>query len=303
MPPPEEDGKRFPELWDPALLLTSFWLEPVGEAEHRGRPAIRVHTTKRDSGDDYGRLGVIGDHELLIDVERGIALRAESLGPDHRAIWDVVEVAFDATPGEADDVPPPPGGTAELLELLYTAKRRYSTIRAKIGAREPPRYRERAEVWFQSRWRWRCERETREGREDEIANEDRFWRVRDGKLDEYETEARRGLRIWWEVPHEELWDGAHLIPGLWFEEQGREALNDRELLRIRVVPRATDQYWQPGFFDGVEDGELLVDAETGFIRHLDVRGDLFSTIVKDLLAVELDPELPPELFVYPEGEQ
>jgi len=34
-----------------------------------------------------------------------------------------------------------------------------------------------------------------------------------------------------------------------------------------------------------------------------VRGDLFSTIVKDLLEIELDPELPPELFVYPEGEQ
>ena len=70
-----------------------------------------------------------------------------------------------------------------------------------------------------------------------------------------------------------------------------------------MVPRATDEYWQPGFFDGVEDGELLVDAETGFIRHLDVRGDLFSTIVKDLLEIKLDPELPPELFVYPEGEQ
>ena len=85
-------------LLDPARLLPSLDLEPAGRTTRAGRDALAVRATPRRDGDFFGPgLPAGGDeHELAVDAERGVLLRAVSR-LDGEEFWrvDVDEIAFD----------------------------------------------------------------------------------------------------------------------------------------------------------------------------------------------------------------
>jgi hypothetical protein len=288
-----------PELWDPALLLTNYWFEPLGRAQHRGRPAIRVRLTDRDSADDYARLANRGEYEVLVDAERGILLRVERVGGSSRVLWDVADVAFDRRSAKDDDLSPPAQGTGDVLELLYTAKRRFSTLRAEFrtGRKREGAPFEHAEVWFHSRWKWRCEMDRPEGRQVQIANEARYWHGYPPDISLKEV-GEDGFRGWFEVPFEEHWDGGLVIPGLWLEVLGEDWLDGVSVIRVRGTPRPHDEYWQPRFWSDLNHADLLVDSDLGVIRQLAMHEDGFDS-VQELIDIELGPDLPDDLFAGP----
>ena len=295
---PRASDAPFPELWDPSLLLTNYWLETVGTTDHRGRPAIRVRAADRDSPDDYARLANRGEYELLVDPVLGIILRAERIDGKEGVVWEVIDLEFDRH-AWADEAPSAPEATGDMLELMYLAKRNFRTIRATFastpdGGRLGPN---EARVWFRSRWVWRAEEETEHGTQLRIANEHRYWVSPPGGAVEAARTSAEGFRHWYDPPYEEYWDPALLIPGLWFRPEGREPVGDRDAWRSAFASRSTSDYWDPSFFDDLEEGTLHIDRDAGLIRQLSVLldGGSFTTQLVDF---EADPELSDELFEY-----
>lgn len=94
-------GEQALELLEPTHVLSALCLEPVGDVEAAGRPALLVRGTQRgrDRGGAFAlfRLGAgAEEYELVFDRERGVLLRTTSF-LDGLALntVEVLEIAFD----------------------------------------------------------------------------------------------------------------------------------------------------------------------------------------------------------------
>ena len=112
-------GEQSRALLDPSALLPLFDFEVLGEAEAAGRAALRVRARPRSGlggESSFFRAHLppgANAHELLVDRERGVVLRAGSfLDGEEFAASEIVGLAFD------EDFPPgtfvfePPEGEA-----------------------------------------------------------------------------------------------------------------------------------------------------------------------------------------------
>jgi hypothetical protein len=102
----------FDELFRPAWLLADFDIEIMGQAEHSGRSACMIEALRRETSKARKNSGRPGDTvHGLVDIELGILLRYEKLGPGQRSeIVEFTDLYVDA-PGAADSniFTPPPG--------------------------------------------------------------------------------------------------------------------------------------------------------------------------------------------------
>jgi len=118
---------------DPALLLTQFTVEPVGEREHIGRTAIVVRALPRDLADDYAHGWPWWENELLVDAERAVLLRAEAFAPEGvERVMEVREALFGPIP---EGAPGEGGSPRDLLVLFETMRTRFPefTFECSIG--------------------------------------------------------------------------------------------------------------------------------------------------------------------------
>ena len=97
-------GDTLAVLSDPSRLIPSFDFEVLGTCTYRERKAIRVRATPRKTAWPPFELDPWADnHELIVDLERGVLLRAGAFtGGEEFAVIEVLEIAFDEV--FADDI-------------------------------------------------------------------------------------------------------------------------------------------------------------------------------------------------------
>ncbi len=123
----------FPQLFEPALVIPTLDLEPIGPATHAGRPALRLRASEREV--DHRSAPVLpwgaDAHELLVDAERGVLLRLVSfIEGEQFALSELEQVAFDEQhPPETFVFRPPPG-----VEVRPWS-RPHIPLRSRLGAR------------------------------------------------------------------------------------------------------------------------------------------------------------------------
>lgn len=85
------------DLLDPSGFLAGHTLEAAGEALGAGRRAMRVRVQGRSRGDRLSGLEPgVDEAELLLDAERGLALRrAELVDGDEALVREVEQIAYD----------------------------------------------------------------------------------------------------------------------------------------------------------------------------------------------------------------
>lgn len=109
-------GDTLAVLFDPSRLIPSFDFDVLEMCTYRERAAIRVRAKPRETGPTPTELDPwADDHELIVDVERGVLLRVGAFtGGEEFAAVDVLEIAFDEV--FADDIfLSPEGETARSL--------------------------------------------------------------------------------------------------------------------------------------------------------------------------------------------
>jgi outer membrane lipoprotein-sorting protein len=113
-------GDRLAVLFDPSRLIPSFDFDLLGRCTHRRRPAIRVRAKPRETSwqavvelDPWAE-----HHELLVDVERGVLVRAAAfVGDEELAVLEVLEISFDEVFEDDTFVfVPPPGETVRSVQ-------------------------------------------------------------------------------------------------------------------------------------------------------------------------------------------
>jgi outer membrane lipoprotein-sorting protein len=92
-------GAPFPQLLDPATLLSDLVVEVVGEGTHRGRSVIVARGTPRPARGPLASPSLTPGadaHELLVDAHRGVVLRiASEIDGEVFAVSEIEEIAFD----------------------------------------------------------------------------------------------------------------------------------------------------------------------------------------------------------------
>jgi len=221
----------------------------------------------------------------------------------------------------------------DLLELLHRARDRWRTVRATIRVW---RHNERSEAAWQA---WADQSTsavthfgTAEGPPQPETSESltRLWidgdRVREEHEGEYPHLGIRRGKLWWiydevngAVSNEDnpdhgssvgerfrrLFDPSRISGGVRFELLGRTTAGGRDGIRVRLIPRRTDNpHRDLDVPFGADDHELVVDAERGVLLRVASRIGGEDFYVEEMLDVAFDELLPDELFVFelPEGE-
>ena len=223
------------------------------------------------------------------------------------------------------------GGLSEVLELMYGARSRVTTVRADVRewrpvarqARAMVRAAERAgrlpagelpvvpedeeessvtRLWWQKPDRVRIERSEAGGRRGgwiEVAVGHRWWgyhRDWGAVSNEGDPQMRSGGR---DAPYPELFEPALHLPALDLEPTGRGEAAGRPGILVRGRPRELDaNLFTPVLPVGADEHELLVDAETGVLlrRTSFIDGDPFSATEAETVA--FNQEFGPETFVF-----
>jgi hypothetical protein len=207
------------------------------------------------------------------------------------------------------------GGLGQVIELMHSARERYSALELAIHVRVdddllissrgerpgsgPLGVREQdVHLWVASPWRWRVRfPDDGQGRDG-----DRWWTTdRNG----FTTgiAGRTGVEVpLGEVqPFEELWDPALLIAELWLESAGETYALGRRGLVVRAAPRPTPR---PNGLDfillewpGGDQHELVVDLELGIVLRLRSFWHGQELLREQVDEVNVDPVLPDGFFL------
>lgn len=147
----EDDGEEEPLLLDPASVVPGLELEPLGRMTWGGREAIRVRARPREADEElfwhdlHGLAPGAEAYDLIVDVERGVLLRAAAyLDGEEFATTEVLEIAFDEPIDPATfTFVPPPGETVRREEELDADLRDVTIEEAAVLAPFP--------VWIPAR--------------------------------------------------------------------------------------------------------------------------------------------------------
>jgi outer membrane lipoprotein-sorting protein len=222
---------------------------------------------------------------------------------------------------------------AELLELMYSAPERFTSLRATIR------------TWLHSE-RIRAAEEHRNelargavgvirlgGEEEEASVEsemfERLWIARPGKwrseIEGEHTQVTDGRRVWAYRPgwgtmvHEVearsddgdverlMFDPSPFLAGVDLVVGDHETIAGRQGVRVRATPRKGFVDWHDwgGLVPGADAYELVVDAERGVILRAAASLSGEPVAVTELVDVSFDEVFPPETFVFepPEHER
>jgi hypothetical protein len=202
----------------------------------------------------------------------------------------------------------------DVFELMHLARRRYTTIEARIRRRFEPALVEASRsndvgarpraapqvdmvdhLWFQSPVRWRVDAESGPGAG--LVNihdgEQTFRNFRFEDLGEGHARAvyLGGPQTYRQV----MWDPNMLIPEMWLEPRETERVADREGIRVRSQPRPTSHDYIV-LWPRADRYELVVDIERGILLRLSlfVRGR--EAMSDEVLSVRFDEPLTKELL-------
>jgi hypothetical protein len=208
----------------------------------------------------------------------------------------------------------------DVLELMHLARRRYTTIEARIRRRFEPALvevhrsndmgsatpaQEHVEavdhVWFETPARWRVDAVSGPGAGlINIHDGDRAFR--NFRFEDLGEGYGRGVYL--SGPHtyrQVMWEPNMLIPEVWLEPYETEHVADREGVRIGARPRPTSHDYIV-LWPHADRYELVVDLERGILLRLSslVRGR--EAMSDELLAVRFDEPLSEELLHFGQAE-
>lgn len=228
----------------------------------------------------------------------------------------------------------------EVLELLYSARERYTSFQATIrtqsdvrrleaaierwaaqrpagsvafhtwgrrGAPEPEAI-ERAEtLWFEKPSRWRHERELRggEGTLTQIIDGDLWWthHPQNGwQTNQGVSEPERNQSSL-DVSLTQMFDPVGIIPALSLEPLEHVVHRGRDAIRLRGVPRERGEgHFFPSFtWVGADEHELIVDAERGVLLRTAAFLEGAEFSSTDIVSIAFDEPLPSSVFTPPPG--
>jgi hypothetical protein len=211
------------------------------------------------------------------------------------------------------------GDLGNLLELLHTARDRFTTIRATVH------YWYNRPLMREAHQRWEAKqyggidiavsdstspppRQSQGGIQRRIfrlwlQKEPLRWRDevdrKDGKGASVEVEVGDASRLYWE--HRALalgFDPSPIISDFSLEPLGRAVHAGREAIKVKARPRSKEyDPWE--LWMEVDEYELLVDAERGILLYTSVWIDSQWVAAFDIAKVVFDEELPEGLFAIP----
>jgi hypothetical protein len=202
----------------------------------------------------------------------------------------------------------------DVLELMHLARRRYTTIEARIRRRFEPALVEahgsnvagsplRAEgqveaadhLWFESPVRWRVDAESGPGAG--LVNiHDGDQAFRNFRFEDLGEGYGRGAYLGGpETYRQVMWDPNMLIPEMWLEPHETLHVAGREGVRVRAQPRRTSHDYIV-LWPRADRYELVVDLERGVLLRLSlfVRGR--EAMSDELLSVRFDEPLIDDLM-------
>jgi hypothetical protein len=202
----------------------------------------------------------------------------------------------------------------DVLELMHLARRRYTSIEARIRRRlgpalvEPRRSDDMGSttpeqghveavdhVWFESPASWRVDAESGPGAG--LVNiHDSDQAFRNFRFEDLGEGADRGVYLGGPETYRQLmWEPNMLIPEMWLEPRETERVAGREGVRVRARPRSTSHdyivLWPRG-----DRYELVVDLERGILLLLSFFASGREAMSDELLAVRFDEPLSDELM-------
>jgi hypothetical protein len=202
----------------------------------------------------------------------------------------------------------------DVLELMHLARRRYTTIEARIRRRfdpalvEPhrlddmgPTTREQGHVeavdhmWFESPARWRVDAESGPGA-GLINIHDGDQAFRNFRFEDLGEGYGRGIYLGGPQTYRQvLWEPNMLVPEMWLGPQETEHVAGREGVRVRAQPRPTSHDYIV-LWPRADRYELVVDLERGILLRLSLFVHGREAMSDELLAVRFDEPLTKEVL-------
>lgn len=226
-------------------------------------------------------------------------------------------------------MPPETPRLSELLELLYTARTRYRTVRLELVVHSRPRrereamerlqagggrvtsmmigavpeetpelVERRVRVWGEPPSRWRVEREDEGGASLSVLDGSDWWMYHPamGAVTNHGDESHQGGGP---AEAERMLDPSPLLAGQELEVLGV----GRRGVEVRARPRESTHGPWDGLAWGADEHRLVVDPERGVLLSAVslLEGEELSSL--EVVEIEFDVQLPPETFVFepPEG--
>jgi hypothetical protein len=219
---------------------------------------------------------------------------------------------------------------AELLELMHAAIRRVGSLRATLAERRRPELLERAfrrfagqvemargggyfhvplggvapgavvdeHVWRLELWaegdRFRQERTGPDAEHVLVVDVERWWEWSPA-FGLHSHEERRGVRHQGGV---QLLDPAEFLSGYELEPTGEAVIAERLARRVHVRRTSSAERGPFGLEPGIDEAELLLDAERGLVLRRAELVDGEEAFVREVKRIAYDEPLPSETFVF-----
>jgi hypothetical protein len=200
----------------------------------------------------------------------------------------------------------------EVLELMHLARRRYTTIEARIRRRFVPGLVEAPQpnevgapkdehveavdhVWFESPARWRVDAESGPGAG--LVNiHDGDQAFRNFRFEDLGEGYGRGAYLGEPQTYRQvMWEPNMLIPEMWLESHDMEPVAGREGIRVRAQPRPTSHDYIV-LWPRADRYELVVDLERGILVRLSLFVRDREAVSDEVLAVRFDEPLTEEVM-------
>ncbi len=312
----------------PLAVIPHISITSMNEAAVEGRRAVRLRAKPRlhDIDVSGSSLWNLADEcELLVDRERGVLLRLNSLHNGKAfAGEELGSVRFD---------PPVPGADArrdliaEVAGLLYVARYRFSTMRLTMRQwlqEQPTGWRPwpsggrsatetTSQLWIDNPSRFR--KVTSGGARvliEHLVIGDSWWDYYGSGLVTTNTprarvpggaktpiRERRGAPMYENAERaiisQTLLEPSWLMAGLWMKTAARTSHAGRDAIRVEAEPvegRSDDWWW----WKGADEYVLIVDAERGTLLRIEVRrnGKEFAGV--EALDIEFDSPIAEDVF-------